>query len=119
MKAEYMMVCAKVRTDDDIHDEVMSNIGVKQRCPLSPALFGRYWQGFSIFIKHCVCQNLFIANKMILLSKSSKFLQRPFKKLYEFFISSRLDVNLSYTKIMVLGKNKGQLNQNPLYLGGA
>ena len=32
----------KVQINDDTHDEVMSNIGVKQRCPLSPILFGLY-----------------------------------------------------------------------------
>ena len=34
------IVYAKVRINDDTHGEGMSNIGVKQGCPLSPTIFG-------------------------------------------------------------------------------
>ena len=36
----YIIVFAKVGINGETHDEVMSDIGVKQRCPLPLMLFG-------------------------------------------------------------------------------
>lgn len=41
VKVMYTTICAKVQINDNTYDEVMSDIGVKQGCPLSPTLFGQ------------------------------------------------------------------------------
>ena len=40
VKAMYIAIYAKIQLIGDTHVKVMSNIGVKQGCPLFPTLFG-------------------------------------------------------------------------------
>ena len=56
------------------------------------------------------------ANDVIMLSKSRARLQRLLNKRHDFCTSSNLEVNLSKTKIMILGRNKRKLNQEAFYL---
>jgi hypothetical protein len=42
VEAMYTFLYAKILINGGTHGEVIFNIGVKQRCPLSPTLFGLY-----------------------------------------------------------------------------
>ena len=46
----YTIICAKVRINRDTHGEVMSKIGVKQVCPLSPTLFNLYIDELEMYL---------------------------------------------------------------------
>ena len=87
----YTAIYAKVRTNDDTHGEVMSDIGVKQGCPLSPTLFGLYTNELETYLDEINIDSSCLFNTMIaillnvdnfvLLSRSSTCLQRLLNKL--------------------------------------
>ena len=122
----YTTICAKVRINDDTRGEVMSDIGVKQGCPLSPTLFGLYIDELETYLDeidedslslfNTVVAILLYVDDVVLLSRSCAGLQRLLNKLYEFCTSSSLEVNLAKTKIMIFGRNKRKLNQKVFYL---
>ena len=122
IRAMYIVVYAKVWINGDTHDEVMSNIGVKQGCPLSPphTQFGLYIDeletyldeidGDSPCLLNAVVAILLHVDDIVLLSRLGASLQRLLNKPYE-FCTSCLEVNLYKTKIMIFGRNKRNLNQ--------
>ena len=77
----------EVQIDGDTHDEVMSDIGVKQRCPLSPTLFGLYVDKLETYLDEINRESPCLFNTMVaillyvddvvLLSKFGPCLQRP------------------------------------------
>ena len=104
----------------------MSNIGVKQGCPLSFIVVGMYIDeletyldeidGYSLCLFTKVVVILLYVDNTILLSKSRVDSQRLLNKPYEVCTSSSLEVNLPKTKIMIFGCNKRKLNQYAFYL---
>jgi hypothetical protein len=46
----YTAIYAKIQTIGNTHGKVMSNIGVKQGCPLFPTLFGLYFDGLETYL---------------------------------------------------------------------
>lgn len=91
-----------------MHGEVMSDIGVKQRCPLSLTLFSFYIDEHETYLDEidgeapCLFNTmlaiLLYADDVALLSEFGPCLQRLLSKLYEYCSSSSLEVNLSKTK---------------------
>ena len=59
---------------------------------------------------------LLYLDDVVFLSKPRASLERYLNKLYEFPTSSSLDVNLSKTKIVIIGHNKIKINQEAFYL---
>ena len=108
VKAMYNVIYPKFQINGDTHGEVMSYIGVKQGCPLSPILFGLYIDeletyldkidGDSSCLIKIVVAILLYADEVVLLSRSNVGLQRLLNKLFEFCISSSLQINLAKTK---------------------
>ena len=105
--------------------EAMSNIGVKQRCPLSPHtiqlvhwwtwnIFGRDWHGFYMLIEHGGCHSLLFWRCGFTFYIRSK--PKKLNKLIEFCTSSSLEVKLAMTKIMIFDRNKKKINQKAFYL---
>ena len=87
----------------------MSDIGVKQRCPLSPTLFGFYIDesletylneidGEAPCLYNTMLAILLYVDDVALLSEFGPSLQRLLSKLYIFGTSSSLKINLSKTK---------------------
>jgi len=82
----YTTIYAKVRINGDTHGEVMSDIGVKQGCPLSSTLFGLYVDELETYLDEIdmdspclfdtVVDILLYADDVVLLSKSGAGLQR-------------------------------------------
>ena len=102
MKAIYTIIYTKVQINGDTHGEKMSNIGVKQGCPLSPTLFELYIDELEIYLdkidKNSLClfntvvAILLYVDDLVILSKSRASLQRLLNKLYEICTSSSLEV---------------------------
>ena len=124
VKAMYTTLCAKLCINSDTHGKVLSNMGVKQGCPLFPTLFGLYIDelensldkidGDSPCLFNTLVVILLYVDIVVLLSNSWTCLQRLLNKLHEFCTS--LEDNLFKTKIMIFGRNKRKLNQEIFYL---
>ena len=92
VKAIYTAIYAKVQINDDTHDEVMSDIGVKQGCPFSPTSFGLYIDELETYLDEidgdspCLFNTmiaiLFYVDNVALLSRLGACLQRLLNKLY-------------------------------------
>jgi hypothetical protein len=86
----YITIYAKVRINEDTYDEVMSDIGVKLGCPLSPTLFGLYINkletyldeinGDSLCLFDTVVGILLYSANVILLSRSGACLHKLFEQ---------------------------------------
>ena len=61
----YTTVYAKVQIDDDTHGEVMSDIVVKQGCPLSPTLFGLYIDELETYLDEIDGDSLSLFNTVV------------------------------------------------------
>ena len=91
----------------DTHCKVMSDIIVKQGCPLSHPLFNLYIDGLEKYldeIEGCspclfdpMVDILLYIDNVVMLSKSRACLQRLLNKLHEFCTSSSLEVNSTKT----------------------
>ena len=90
----YSIIYAKVLIDGGTHSEVIFNIGVRQRCPLSPTLFGLYIDKLERYLEeidtdspclfNMVIAILLYVDDVVMLSKSGASLQRLLNKLYAF-----------------------------------
>ena len=61
----YTTICAKVRINDDTRGEVMSDIGVKQGCPLSPTLFGLHIDELETYLDKIDIDSPCLINTMV------------------------------------------------------
>ena len=96
----YTIVHAKVKINGNTQSEVMSDIGVKQGCPLSPTLFGLYIDEPKTYLDeigmdpscsfNTMLAILLCDDGVVLLSEFGVGLQILLKKLYEFCTSSSL-----------------------------
>ncbi len=103
---------AAVRTSEGLSEIFRCLMGVKQGCPLSPALFGLYVDGLE---KHLLetadidapdlcgilAPLLLYADDLILMSTSPEGLQRQLDALASFCEQRQLTVNLSKTKVLI------------------
>ena len=104
----------------------MSDIGVKQGCPLYPTLLCLYIDeletyldkinGDSLCLFNIAVVILLYANNVVPLSRAGIDLGRLWNKLYEFCTSSSFKVNLAKTKTMIFDRTKRKLNQKAFYL---
>ena len=90
VKVMSTMTYAKVRINGYTHDEVMSYIGAKQGCPLSPTLFNLYDDELETYLDEIYGNSLCLFNVMVVillyvddaiqLSKSRPSLPRIFQQ---------------------------------------
>ena len=100
----YTTIYAKVYINGNTHGEVMSDINVKQGCPLFSTLFGLYIDELETYLDevdwnppcsfNMVVAIILYVDVVVLLSKSIPCLQKLLNKLYEFCTSFSLEVNI-------------------------
>jgi hypothetical protein len=122
----FTIIYVKVYINGNTHGEVMSDIGVKQGCPLTSTLFGLYIDELETYLDevdwdspcpfNMVVATLLYVVVVVLLSKSRPSLQKLQNKPYEGCTSSSLEVNISKTKTMIIGHNARKLNHEAFYL---
>ena len=117
IKSMYAHDSAAVRTSEGLSEIFRCLMGVKQGCPLSPALFGLYVDGLE---KHLLettdidapdlcgilAPLLLYADDLILMSTSPEGLQRQLDALASFCEQRQLTVNLSKTKVVIFEARK-------------
>ncbi|MCO5610738.1 hypothetical protein L7F22_064979 [Adiantum nelumboides] len=109
--ALYEHVSGKVRCPGGISDSLLSTIGVKQGCPLSPTLFGLYIDEIVDFIQHrggdgveiggTTLHILLYADDIVLVAESAEGLQQHLLALDDFCLQRGLSVNLGNTKVLI------------------
>ncbi|MCO5546769.1 hypothetical protein L7F22_000205 [Adiantum nelumboides] len=107
----YEHVSGRVRCPGGLSDTLVSTIGVKQGCPLSPTLFGLYIDEIVDFILHqggegvdiagTTVHILLYADDIVSVSETAEGLQLHLQALDDFCSQRGLTVNL--------GKTKGQI----------
>ena len=128
MPIEYMLAISRVyekviccvRMSDKLSDILNSTIGVKQGCPLSPTLFGlcidELEEMVAKFVKEECVKEVSIGNVVIMLllyaddvvffANTLGDAQKLMKALEIFCMHTKLSVNISKTKIMLVKSQK-------------
>ncbi len=112
-----------IKYDDKITDSLEVNLGVKQRCILSPILFNIFLadlpqlldddiQSTKPTFQHPSC--LFWADDIVLFSESEKGMQKMLKSLEKYCKENELTLNTDKTKCMIFNKT-GRLIRTPFY----
>ena len=126
IKAMYENTSYKIKLDNGVLDPIVSNLGLKQGCPLSPMLFNLYIDDMkTIFDKECdpvTLQNedlyhFLYADDLVLLSTSASGLQRSLHKLSTYSDSKCLTVNIKKSRTMTFNL-AGRLIKNKFYIKG-
>ena len=118
----YEQVLCKLRKAEGFSDSFVSNMGVKQGCPLSPTLFGLYIDELEELIAEYTKQGgidgptigmytLFIllyADDVILMAHNYEGMTRLLELLRAFCDRSGLMVNVAKTKVMICSKETGK-----------
>lgn len=109
--ALYERVTGRVRCPGGLSDHLVSSIGVKQGCPLSPTLFGLYIDervdfiqrkgGDGVEIGGTMVHILLYADDIVLVSKSAKRLQQHLRALDDFCAQRGMTMNLGKTKVLI------------------
>ena len=116
IKSTYIMEKAQVRSNSGITEPVISKVGLKQGCLISPAMFLFFinelakeinnsdLKGIQLFPDLVQVLILLFADNISLISDMVVDLQRLLNKLHSFRLSTGLIVNTSKTKILVCKK---------------
>ncbi|MCO5558046.1 hypothetical protein L7F22_011621 [Adiantum nelumboides] len=109
--ALYERVTGRVRCPGGLSDPLVSTIGVKQECPLSPTLFGLYIDEIVSFIQSSGGEGvelggttvhiLLYADDIVLVSESAEGLQQHLRGLDDFCSQRGMTVNLGKTKVLI------------------
>ncbi|MCO5598486.1 hypothetical protein L7F22_052583 [Adiantum nelumboides] len=107
----YEHVSGRVRCPGGLLDTLVSTIGVKQGCPLSPTVFGLYIDEIVDFILHqggegvdiagTTVHILLYADDIVLVSEMAVGLQLHLQALDDFCSQRGLTVNLGKTKVLI------------------
>ena len=118
----YESVSGRLREVGGLSEFIWSTIGVKQGCPLSPALFGIYIDEHTQVMDGCLLHQVLIsillfADDIVLLASSPEGLQRQLDALALFCDIRKLTVNLGKTKVMIFNGMKKTSNFRFLFKG--
>ena len=120
IKLMYDNVQQRVRINDLLIEPILSNVGLKQGCNLSPTLFNLFIEDLKLeFGPQCdpvrvgnyAVSHLLYADDLILLSQSAEGLQLTLDKLHSYCLRWNLQINVKKSKAMVFNKT-GKIPQN-------
>ncbi|MCO5562022.1 hypothetical protein L7F22_015648 [Adiantum nelumboides] len=125
--ALYEHVSGSVKCPGGISDTLVSTIGQKQGCPLSPTLFGLYIDEIVDFIQHrgdaveiggTTVHILLYADDIMLVAESAEGLQRHLSALDDFCLQRGLSLNLGKTKVLIFHTSAQVRRQSAFIAGG-
>ena len=99
----YHRAKTKVRVGSELSEELMVQVGVRQRSVLSPPLFAIAVDVILENAREGLINEILYADDLILMSKSVENLKEKFLKWKETFESKGLKVNINTTKAMLSG----------------
>ena len=126
IKSMYENTSYKIKLNNGFLEPIVSNLGLKQGCPLSPMLFNLYIDDMkNIFDKECdpvILQNedlyhFLYADDLVLVSTSASGLQRSLHKLSDYADSKCLTVSIKKSKTMTFNL-AGRLIKNKFFIKG-
>ena len=115
-----------VRLSEGLLQPILTTIGVKQGCGLSPLLFNLFINKLpEIFDKSCdpvkvgnlEVNSLLWADDLVILSSSEKGLQESINKTFSFYQNIGLDINTKKTKVMIFNCG-GKICKNIVFAAG-
>ena len=115
-----------VRLSNGLLQPILTTIGVKQGCGLSPLLFNLFINKLpDIFDKSCdpvklgslEINSLLWADDLVLLSSTAAGLQKSMDKTFSFYQDLGLDINIKKTKIMIFNCG-GRILKNFVFMAG-
>ena len=107
-KTEYSI---KLKTGHS--NNITSNLGLKQGCPLSPMLFNIYIDDikevfdescYPIYLQNEKINHFLYADDLVLISESSEGLQKSLDKVYQFSKKKQLTISVNKSKSMVFNQ---------------
>ena len=119
MKTEY-----SIKLNSGHLNDIHSNLGLKQGCPLSPMLFNLYIDDIDNVFDDLCCpieiqnekiNNFLYADDLVIVSKSSEGLQRCLDKVHDFAKAKHLTISVNKSKTMIFNET-GKFLQNPFNL---
>ena len=126
IKAMYEKTSYKIKLKNGFLDPIVSNLGLKQGCPLSPMLFNLYIDDMKdIFDNECdpvTIQNkdlyhFLYADDLVLVSTSAMGLQRSLHNLSQYADLKCLTISIKKSKTMTFNLG-GRLIKNKFYIKG-
>ena len=115
-----------VRVSEGLLQPILTSIGVKQGCGLSPLLFNLFINKLpEIFDYTCDpvklgnldINSLLWADDLVILSSSAEGLQNSIDKTYSFYQNLGLDINTKKTKVMIFNA-AGRICKKLVFLAG-
>ena len=128
IESMYSSVFYCVKLDGAISEKIPSNVGVKQGCVLSPLLFNLYLSDLpSIFDESCDPIDLYgsklgclmFADDLVILSESSKGLQKAIDRLQDYCLKWGLTINIDKTKVLIFNSGGHKYKSYNFTLNGA
>ena len=116
-----------VRVSDGLLQPILTTIGLKQGCGLSPLLFNLFIDDITkIFDQTCDPVSLggqdlscmLWADDLVLLSSSPEGLQKAIDKTHTFYSGLGLQMNTKKTKVIVFNSRGLKLTNNDFFVGG-
>ena len=111
--AMYSKIAYRIKLNSGVSEDISSNLGLKQGCPLSPMLFNMYIDDVNeIFDESCdpvdfqndPLSHFLYADDLILISQSHQGLQNCLNKVHEFASSKNLTISINKSKCMVFNQ---------------
>ena len=113
IEAMYNKIEYRIKLSSGDSENITSNLGLKQGCPLSPMLFNLYIDDINkIFDESCYpveLQNEFLnhflyADDLVLISQSKEGLQNCLNKVHEFSTNKNLTISIKKSKCMIFNQ---------------
>ncbi len=126
IKAMYENISYKIMLGDGYLDPITSNLGLKQGCPLSPMLFNLYIDDVGdvfdadcdpVTITDASISHFLYADDLVLVSLSSRGLQRALDRVSEYSRRKSLTISIKKSKSMIFNV-AGRLIDQKFHIGG-